>query len=112
MHKNRVWCVVNVEDAGMLARMLAERVFALCSGFRHAGYLYLNGGAQEYAVIRESTGRQVESITFSWCTPERALELIRDVSAGRFDGEGWDSGVDLVSQVQAPERHGCCLLCA
>jgi hypothetical protein len=56
------------------------------------GYLFLNDatcpdGAQEYAVVKERTGGQVESITFSWCTYYRALELICEIVAGRYDNE-------------------------
>ena len=44
-------------------------------------------GAQEYGVIKESTGAQVESITFSWYSYYRALQLICEIKAGYYDGE-------------------------
>lgn len=42
-------------------------------------------GALEYAVINESIGAQVESITFSWCSYYRALESIREIVARHYD---------------------------
>lgn len=52
--------------------MLLTHTWTLCTGFRAPnGDLWLNDslsedGAQEYAVIRH--GRQIESVTVSWCT--------------------------------------------
>lgn len=71
LHRGRVHTVTEVASAEELAAMLVERSWTLCTGFRHAGLLFLNDstgpdGAQEYAVVRN--GRQVESITFS-CAP-------------------------------------------
>ena len=69
--------------------------WTLCTGFalEHGGerYLFLNDsfsedGAQEYAVLR--CGRQVESVTFGWCTYERAIEIIRDILAGQVEDLG------------------------
>jgi hypothetical protein len=53
---------------------------------------------------------QIESLTFSWMTPERALEVIQQVVAGEFDGESYDT-VE-VDRIQTPEQHGRCHLCA
>jgi hypothetical protein len=57
------------------------------------GYLFLNDatsadGAQEYAVIRPLPNGeylQIESITFSWCRAQQALDYIRQVLAGEYD---------------------------
>jgi len=117
LHKNRVWCVNDIDSVEKLAEILTEQTFTLCSGFRYGGYLFLNDsfsedGAQEYGVIKEATGKQVESITFSWCNYEEALRLIRDIVRGDCDDQEWDGGIDLTVQVQSPEQHGTCPLCA
>lgn len=116
LHKNRSWCVVEIADSVQLARMLTENNYVLCAGFRHAGYLWLNDsfsedGAQEYGVIKEETGEQVESITVSWCNLGQLTKYIRAISAGVYDDQAWDSGINLETQVQAPEQHSACPLC-
>lgn len=117
VNNRRVWCVLDVDAPKELAEKLTERTWTLCTGFRHRGYLYLNdsfseNGAQEYGVINEKTGKQVESITFSWCNYDEALAYIKDISEGKYDYQAWDSGVDLSKQIQAPEQHGTCPFCA
>jgi hypothetical protein len=117
LHKDRKWCVTDVNSAEKLAEMLTEQTFTLCSGFRYGGYLFLNDsfsedGAQEYGVIKEATGKQIESITFSWCNHEEALRLIRDIAQGDYDSEEWNSGINLAAQIQSSEQHGTCPLCA
>ena len=116
LHKDRTWAVKDVHGPQELAELLTRYTWTGCTGFRHQGYLYLNdsfagGGAQEYAVVKESTGQQVESITFSWCSLEKALELIRRISAGEFDDQAWDPGISLAAQIQDPGNHRC-HLCA
>ena len=91
----------------------------LCAAFRVAGtpYVFLNGatsedGAQEYAaltVLGQGRSVQVERITFSWCTEERALEHIRAVISGAYDR---DAGRELVLSVQESRLHGRCSHCA
>ena len=71
-------------------------------------------GAQEYAVFREPSGslelyRQVESITFSWCSYEQALGCVRRVLIGGFDGGGWDTPAPNVEDVA---MHEVCRHCA
>lgn len=117
LHKNRFWCVTEIADPILLARMLKENNYVLCTGFRHDGYLWLNDsfsedGAQEYGVIKEETGEQVESITVSWCSLEELTKYIRAISAGDYDDQAWNSWINLEMQVQAPEQHGRCPLCA
>jgi len=98
LHKRRRWGLpTKVDSPEELAELLTERSWTLCSAFEHEGYLYLNDStsedsAVEYAVVKPlPDGRflQVESITFSWCTPKRALELIGDISAGNREHEAW-----------------------
>lgn len=116
VHKNRVWCVEEVQSAEELAQKLVGYTWTLCTGFRYSGYLFLNdsfseSGAQEYGIINERTGRQVESITVSWCSYERLLGLIHRVVSGGFDEYSWSPGIDVKAQVQTPVEHGSCCLC-
>lgn len=116
IHDKRVWCVIDVNDPKKLAELLTEYTNTLCTGFRYSGYLYLNdslseNGAQEYGIVREHDGKQVESITFSWCTREESLEYILDISAGKYDNQAWDSGITIGKQIQTMEQHGRCPLC-
>ncbi len=81
-HRNRVWRVVTLMTRGDLAEQLEQHDWCPCVGFQLEGMLWLNdstgsGGAQEYAVIRLSDGRQVESITSSWCMQLQLREYIR-----------------------------------
>ena len=122
MHKHRRWCVSIVATPEELARMLAERTWTLCSGFSVAGheqYVFLNDatsedGAGEYGVIRidKDTGQQVqvESITFSWCTVEKALAFVQDALAGRMDSN--DFARKFTLRLETPATHQRCHLCA
>lgn len=96
-HSKRTWGPPRkVNSPEELAELLTEHTWTLCSAFEHSGYLYLNDslsedGAQEFAVVKRTAKgfRQVESITFGWCDRGRAFALIREVSAGKFDGDGY-----------------------
>ena len=68
------------------------------TAFELHGYLFANDstcadGAQEYAVLRTSVDndslKEIESITFSWCSERRALELIHQVCSGDSDGANY-----------------------
>jgi len=85
LHKDRIWRVESVTDAATLAAHLTEMTWTGCSAFERNGLLYLNDstsgdGAQEYAVIRRSDMRQIESVTFRWTRGEDALDWIRSAS--------------------------------
>ena len=114
LHTRRAWTVANVQTEAELAQRLTEHTWCSCAGFRLSGYLFLNDatgpmGAQEYAVINESTGAQIESITFSWCSYYRALQLICEILAGRYDGQR--CGVLREAQIDRAPNH-CCPACA
>jgi hypothetical protein len=84
MHKGRVFSISDVSTPEDLAEKLTQHTWTGCTGFRLGKLLFLNDatcadGAQEYAVIMDGLQPiQVESITFSWCNYEKALELIRE----------------------------------
>ena len=119
MHGQRRYFVSSAPSAEELARKLTAHTWTLCTGFRLGGYLFLNDsthedGAQEYAIYREPKGtlelfRQVESITFSWCSYEEALGYITRVLRGEFDGGSWEAPVPLVED---KATHGVCGFCA
>ena len=82
IYKKRRYGIVDVHNVEELAEKLTE-TWTLCTGFRLDGLLFLNDstsedGAQEYAVVRESDSIQLESITFGWCTYEKAIQHIKD----------------------------------
>jgi hypothetical protein len=121
MHSRRRFSVSQVSTAEELAHMLSERTWTLCSGFYVAGheeYLFLNDathedGAGEYGVIKGKVGPepvvQLESITFSWCTPAKALGYIRMALAGQMDGT--DLRRTMTLRLETPAQHRRCRLC-
>ncbi len=95
----------------------------LCTGFyvaSHPHYLFLNDathedGAAEYAVVvggMAGPHMQVESITFSWCSLERALEHIRQTLAGNYDMSDFAHPLDLTGKLENPKEHERCPFCA
>jgi hypothetical protein len=117
LHKNRVWQVKDLA-AEALAGELQRCTWCGCQGFRAGGVLWLNDstspdGGQEFAVVRESTGRQFESVTVNWCTAERLQVLVAQYvqEAADFIDVGGISDWRLT-----PEsiNHPChpCSLCA
>lgn len=86
IHKRRRYDVKKVETVDELAEEVTRCTWTCCTGFELKGYLFLNDSftedsGQEYAVVKD--GRQVESITFSWCDRDQAARHIRDVLAGQ-----------------------------
>ncbi len=122
MHSNCAWSASEVAMTEELAEMLVENVWFCCSAFRvagHSDYVWLNDatsedGAQEYAVGRigpeQSQLTQIESITFSWCTAEKAEQYIRSTRDGHDDNNEWARHV--TATIQTAEEHGRCPLCA
>ena len=123
MHTRRRWSVSEIETPTQLAFMLSAQTNTPCSGFTVEGfpsYLFLNdagseNGAQEYAVVKAidkaaaRSYRQVESITFSWCTPEDALAHIKAVLDGRYDDV--DYAYDVEPKIEPAAEHEPCPLC-
>lgn len=121
MHKRR-WVVSVVATMELLAEMLTQTTWTLCSGFSvegHPDYVFLNDathedGAAEFGIVSggmDGPHVQIESITFSWCTLESALEYIRKTLAGEFDASSFARAIDLAGRLDPPERHRC-HLCA
>ncbi len=114
IHKNRIYQIVEeVSDVAALAESLTEHSWTLCTAFRLIAapdavpLLFLNDafsedGAQEYAVIRN--GRQVESITFSWCSRAEAHNHIDYL----VRGGGGDYG-PVEARFESADTHQCVL---
>ena len=89
-HDTRTWGEpVAVDTPADLAEKLTDHTWTLCTAWRLGDLLFLNDslsedGAGEWAVVRN--GRQIESITFGWCSPPRALELINALVDGSLTG--------------------------
>ena len=122
MHRRRRWCVSPVATAEELAEKLTRHTWTLCTGFyvhSHPRYLFLNDathedGAAEFGIVAGSMDGphvQIESITFSWCTFEVALDHIRKALAGEYDASGFARPLDLNGQLDESDRHRC-HLCA
>ena len=94
-----------------MAETLTQHTWTLCTAFTLAVdpsapvLLFLNDsfsadGAQEYAVLRD--GRQIESITFSWCSRAEAYDHIAYLVRG--------GGVDLgpvTLRLEPADTHQC-----
>ncbi len=114
IHKNRIFQIAEeVTDIGSLAESLTQQTWTLCTAFKLATssdtppLFFLNdsfseNGAQEYAVIRN--GRQVESITFSWCSRAEAHNHIDYLVRG---GGGDYGAVDV--RLEPADTHHCVL---
>jgi hypothetical protein len=91
MHENRRFSISDVlQDE--LPNKLVNHSWTCCTGFRCGPFLFLNDatsedGAQEYAVVREEDGLQVESVTFSWCSLDEAIKIIDRIFADEKKGE-------------------------
>ena len=119
MHESRNWQVAVFEGtASEFAHELGRITWTPCQGFQFEGLLYLNDatspdGAQEYAVIRLSDNRQIESLTVSWMSPEGLLKAVE--SLPNSDYRGWEpfgyerivAGEKLVDHLHYNDDHAC-----
>lgn len=117
LHRNRIWQLSSVSTAEELAHKLTQYTWTCCTAISFGGYLFANDatsadGAQEYAILKPSAAGalvQVESITFSWCSEPKALELIRRITSGAFDSDCY--GMISPDRFQTSQEHGYCDLC-
>ncbi len=124
MHRSRRWVINQVAAMEELATMLSKQTWTLCSGFfvaGHPAYVFLNdatseNSAAEFAVVHGGIDAvqwsQFESISFSWVEAEKALEYIQRTLAGEFNNSEFASDIDLKGQLDRPEVHRRCHLCA
>lgn len=122
MHNRRRWCVSAVATAEELAEKLTQHTWTLCTGFfvqSQPRYLFLNDathedGAGEFGVVAggmDGPHVQIESITFSWCSIDEALDHIRKTLAGDYDTSSFAHSLELAGRLEPPDRHRC-HLCA
>jgi len=117
LHSQRVWAVKPVPecDVEKLAEDLTEMTWCGCCGFELAKFYLLNDstspdGAQEYAIVRKTDLKQVESVTFGWMSEKETLEYLKSMADGSV--ELCDFKFQLrPDQIQTPEEHGRCYLC-
>lgn len=112
IHSNRTFQILEeVTSIGELAETLTQHTWTLCSAFKltvdpsASPLIFLNdsfseNGAQEYTVVWN--GRQIESITFSWCARGEAYNHIASLVRG--DGVG---GSPLALRLETPDTHRC-----
>ena len=122
MHSKRVWCVTPKATPEEIVRQLKEHSWTLCTGLDLNGYLFLNDStsedaAQEYAFVKKSTADgesfvQVESVTVSWCSNEKLLELIQQTLSGEFDKDAMHGTVSPRIETAEEHRARYCRLCA
>lgn len=122
MHSKRVWCATQTESLDEITRRLKDHSWTLCTGFEIGGYLFLNDSTsedaiQEYAVVKKPTASedayiQVESLTVSWCSPEKLCELIQQAINGKFDNIVFFGHVTPRIETAVEHRARCCQLCA
>lgn len=116
LNENRIWGEPQrVNSLEELAERLAGSGWVPCTAWElpDGRTRLLNdsfGDGGEFAVIRliGDEWRQVESITFSWCSREKALAYLEQATAGEFDRENWVGPVDPRFHPQ----HETCPLCA
>jgi len=119
IHHRRRFNVADIDTAATLAQILTRGTQCLCSGFRVAGYLFLNDsfsedGAQEYAVFRVASDgqhEQIESITFGWCNYAQTLDYIERIVRGEL-AVRCTTGGPLTVQTHQEHRAQRCQLCA
>lgn len=93
IHKARRYNVADETSLDDLVAKLTRNSWCLCNGFRIGGLLILNDafsedGAQEFAVIRESDGAQLESLTVSWMEPPALHAALAALLAGQAPPAG------------------------
>jgi hypothetical protein len=116
LYVSRRFSVVDVATAEDLAAILTDHTWCLCCGFRLVGadLLFLNDstgpdGIQEYAVVRESSRSQIESVTFGWCDRGAALRYIGGLASGSL---GSPFSAPITNRLDTPQTHGRCGHCA
>jgi len=114
MHKKRTFSVAPVETAEELADKLTQYSWCLCNGFKLGELIFLNdsiseNGAQEFGVVYQ--GKQIESITFGWCTTEKALEYIKEMQQ-QVEDKTFNAFTNVINKIEDSQDHKRCSYCA
>jgi len=93
IHGNRKFSVKEYENLDEMCEAITSTTWCLCNSFRYKDLVFFNDsfsedGAGEYAVYDIRSGKQIESITASWCTAEsfkkHVLDLLQQQEKGEF----------------------------
>ena len=122
LHTRRRWCVSDFDNVEEIATGLTGNTQVLCTGIRYRGLLILNDatsedGGQEYAVIDEKSGYQIESVTCSWMDPDKLASSLEALADGRercVMTREWTDQKDPRTRIETYEQHRqrYCQLCA
>jgi hypothetical protein len=109
IHRTRVFRITPVGDVATLVEKLHQRTWTACTAFQLHDVVFANDsfspdGAQEYAILRD--GRQIDSLTVSWCTRAELECAITNYVAGKVHGD--DGAVAL----RTDHPPGPCARCA
>lgn len=117
INTDRIWAgprlVVSLEE---LAERLSSCTFPICAAFewpdgktRLLNDSFSEDGAQEFGVLRllEDRWVQVESITFSWCSKEKALDYLEQAARGDFDTAGMRIPLDPQFHLDTETCRSC-----
>lgn len=102
-YHNRKWNVKTIESVEEMAEAMTGSCFTLCTGFRCNGILWLNDSfveavITEWAIHRDSDGRQIESITVGWQDSRGDEKMIIEYQE------------EFVADAKPMFREGCLLL--
>ena len=113
LQSNRSWSLQTLDTRERLAYKLAHLTWTSCQAFQVDGYIFANDstgpdGAQEYAILRPISDElqlvQIETVTFSWCSEIKSLELIVQACIGIFDATCLICSSDWRSTFSSPDH--------
>lgn len=116
MHTRRRWNVsTRPASPDELAEMLTGRTWTLCHGVRIGRALWLNDSTsedavQEYAVLDAATLEQIESVTVSWCSPDKLAAYLAQSSIGALP-RPWPFGSIRPAQIAYDAPYPHCRFC-
>ena len=111
IHHHRRFSVSAVENMDELTEKLTKYTCTLCTCFAYHGLFLANDSfsedsAQEYAVYKD--GRQIESLTVSWMTPETLREVIESLVRGDYEALEFRPIHPLQTEPATEHRCGLC----
>lgn len=119
MHTTRAFAIRDIlsrdELLALAAKLTGGQTYVLCSAWRYEGLLLLNDatsedGALELAIVRESDGFMLESLTASWMKCESFVEIIDGLVARRDTAQGY--GASGWQRRTHPTTGASCSYCA
>lgn len=116
IHEKRKFSVKEYDDLDGMCQDITSTTWCLCNSFKYKGLFFFNDsfsedGAGEYAVYDEKSGKQIESITASWCTAEDFKKHVLDLLQQQEKGEFFVIMKGKMPKWEYYNQHSC-LLCA